>query len=413
MEALLAETDGAGAFTWIWSANPTGTLRLLIDDAETPALEMPFAQFLNAWPWPFSARTAEGHNLHLPIIHRRQARLVVRAPRRADLAGLFYQVAWRALDARQNLRPFTGLNAVAKPDLRDLALLLQPPPIAAPPPPLATLAPGASLTVLETRRAGCVERLIVRAATPADLDALWIEAWWDDETAPALAAPATLLAGVSAKGESAASLPVTVRNGLIEWRWPMPFQRGARVRITNRSDQPVQLGAAAMLAPVPPAPDSLCLRAFYQRVPDLDLTGRTVLTTPTLTGAGRLAGGLLRIDSRSPAWWGEGDPVFWLDELATPVVRGTGTEDYFGFAWCSDRVFAHPLRGQNRADGSRGARRIAAMYRYHLPDTIVFHSHARFGFEAWGLEPGRADYELLWLWYGPPATRGPTGVATD
>jgi hypothetical protein len=83
-----------------------------------------------------------------------------------------------------------------------------------------------------------------------------------------------------------------------------------------------------------------------------------------------------------------------------PAWRGTGTEDYFGFAWCSDVTFDHPFRGQTRAEGSRSRRRIAAMHRYHLLDRLPFNRFARFEMEAWGLAEGYMDYETTVLWYG-------------
>jgi hypothetical protein len=91
-----------------------------------------------------------------------------------------------------------------------------------------------------------------------------------------------------------------------------------------------------------------------------------------------------------------------LDDLQNPVHRGTGTEDYFGFAWCSNITFQHPLRGQTRADGGRSAHRMASMYRYHLLDTLPFHRWAKFQMEAWGLGSGSMDYEIALMWYAEP-----------
>jgi len=134
----------------------------------------------------------------------------------------------------------------------------------------------------------------------------------------------------------------------------------------------------------------------------LALNTRNIITLGTLSGPGHIAGCCLRVDSRSATWWGEGDEIIWLDRYDEPSWRGTGTEDYFGFAWCSDTVFDHPLRGQTRADGSRSNRRIASMHRYHLLDRLPFQRFARFDMEAWGLSDGFMDYETTLLWYAPP-----------
>ncbi|MCX6927605.1 MAG: hypothetical protein NT154_31010 [Verrucomicrobia bacterium] len=46
VSATLAEFTGPGVVTWVWSANPVGTLKLYVDNADQPALSMPFSQFL-------------------------------------------------------------------------------------------------------------------------------------------------------------------------------------------------------------------------------------------------------------------------------------------------------------------------------------------------------------------------------
>jgi hypothetical protein len=84
--------------------------------------------------------------------------------------------------------------------------------------------------------------------------------------------------------------------------------------------------------------------------------------------------------------------------LSKPAWRGTGTEDYFGFAWCSTEEFDHPFRGQSRVV-RRADYRDSAMHRYHLLDTLPFHTAAKFQTEAWGLAPGTMDYESLVIYY--------------
>ena len=71
--ATLAEFNGPGVVTWIWSANPVGTLNLFVDGREHPVLSMPFSDFLGGRflpvRAPFSSLTSLGYNLHFPIVH--------------------------------------------------------------------------------------------------------------------------------------------------------------------------------------------------------------------------------------------------------------------------------------------------------------------------------------------------------
>ena len=52
------------------------------------------------------------------------------------------------------------------------------------------------------------------------------------------------------------------------------------------------------------------------------------------------------------AWWGEGDEKIYVDGEAFPSLFGTGTEDYFGYAWSTTETFAHAYHAQTRAPGA-------------------------------------------------------------
>jgi hypothetical protein len=115
-----------------------------------------------------------------------------------------------------------------------------------------------------------------------------------------------------------------------------------------------------------------------------------ILTLAEVQGRGRFVGCILSVNNKSNGWWGEGDCLIRLDDDAAPAWWGTGTEDYFGFAWCSKARFVHPLRGQPS---------VGIMYRYHLLDTLPFQSWGQFDFEAHGRAEGLMDYSALVLWY--------------
>lgn len=109
VEAVLAEAEGAGAVTWIWSANPAGELVLEIDGRKTV---MPFRKFLEGRWLPdrevFSGKTAEGFNLHFPIIHSQRLRISLRAENRGQLGSLFYQIAWNRIEPDLPVVPFSA-----------------------------------------------------------------------------------------------------------------------------------------------------------------------------------------------------------------------------------------------------------------------------------------------------------------
>ena len=77
-------------------------------------------------------------------------------------------------------------------------------------------------------------------------------------------------------------------------------------------------------------------------------------------------------------WRGEGKIKIFLDgDDEFPTICGTGTEDYFGGAWCFDEKFSAPFLGYpiGNCDGSPGNRH--GLYRFHIPDPIRFASDIR------------------------------------
>ncbi len=412
VEATLAEAPGAGAITWIWSANPVGQAVLYLDGGERPVLDLPFAGLLAGAflplsdPYPFSALTAYGHNLHFPIVHTNGFRLAVRARERKDLGSLFYHVAWNAVDPAGPVQSFNPVAVQASAALLgSLAERFEPPADASRESSgeagVVALAPGGRATIFTALVDGVIQRLAFDAGGKAALSDLTLEAIWEGRPEPSVSCPLTVLAGVSEEGEDARSLPCSVTGSRLELRWPMPYGSGSTLALVNTGTKELTVRTLITTralpdgAPLPP----LRFSVGAIRHPLVSLSARTILTWADIAGEGRLVGCHLRVDSRSPKWWGEGDEIVWLDGEDGPAWRGTGTEDYFGFAWCSDGMFDHPLRGQSRADGGGSARRVAAMRRYHLLDRLPFHSRALFQMEAWGLAEGYMDYETAVLWY--------------
>lgn len=399
--ATLAEVTGAGMITWIWSANPTGILRLFIDDRDNPVMEAPFAGFVDGsflpHRSPFAAVTANGHNLHFPLIHKDYCRIEIRVPKKEDLSTLYYQIAWNALDSTETIHSFDAgdiakgqelLESIAKAisDTQELRPgesandLLIP--------------PGSSVPIFSSKDSGTISSIALITPNRADLACLRLRAFWDGIPEPAIDCPLHLLGGVSIRMENSQSLPVTIRGGRMEMRWPMPF-RTARIEIANSGDSAVTLRSSVSVAR-----DSSPVRfkTISHRYPNLRTEKKNILSLADISGIGRIVGCNIVVHTKTPRWWGEGDQLIYLDSASEPTWRGTGTEDYFGFAWCSTKTFDHPLRGQSSVNQT-GGRTTSSMHRYHLMDRLPFHSFASFKTEAWGLAEGTMDYESLVLYY--------------
>ncbi len=403
VDATLAEMRGPGMLTWMWSANPVGSIRLFIDRNDAPVLEMPFTDFLLGGflpkQGPFAGLTANGYNLHFPIVHTNFCRVVVRVPHKKDLAELYYQIAWNTLPPGGILNAFTlddvqrggaVLEALGRTWLETSEGSTRAPTQ------VVEIAAGAETELFTSENPGTISRIVLEAGGKAELAGLHVVALWDGAATPALDAPLHLLAGVSRVMENVRSLPATVHDARVELRWPMPFGK-ARIMIRNSADWGVRIRHAMEVDRTPIGTD-MRFGAQASVHAHLQTDGANQLVLATLMGAGHIVGCVIQVDSRTPEWWGEGDQRIYLDSVLGPAWQGTGTEDYFGLAWCSRSVFEHPLRGQSIVDDQRTGR-LTAMHRYHVLDRLPFHQHARFETEAWGVAPGTMDYEALVLYY--------------
>ena len=115
-------------------------------------------------------------------------------------------------------------------------------------------------------------------------------------------------------------------------------------------------------------------------------------------------------------WWGEGEVKFYLDDdddQAFPTICGTGTEDYFGGAYCFDvggryGEFTTPYAGMPlvlRPDGMYRSQQRFNLYRWHITDPIRFRSGLRVTMQALGWRAGRRylplqdDIATVAYWY--------------
>ena len=70
-------------------------------------------------------------------------------------------------------------------------------------------------------------------------------------------------------------------------------------------------------------------------------------------------------------WWGEGDEKIFVDNEPRPSTFGTGSEDYYNYAWSSPDIFIFPYCAQPRNDGPAN-RGFVTNNRWHVLDALPF-----------------------------------------
>ncbi len=113
-------------------------------------------------------------------------------------------------------------------------------------------------------------------------------------------------------------------------------------------------------------------------------------------GRGRFVGVMLHVWSPKGGWWGEGDEKFFVDGEKFPSTFGTGSEDYFGYAWSSPKLFQHALHNQTISMNLRGH---ISVNRWHTADNVPFQSSFRGDIEKYYADKRPCRYAAVAYWY--------------
>jgi hypothetical protein len=419
---VLAEVQGPGAITRIWSADPQGQIRFILDG--DVIIDTTFAALLNGGLPPLAEPLVyDGRNCYFPIGFTQNCRVVARDCRSS------YQInTVRFPPGTQVDRFKPELDEAAQAALAEVTHALEEGltdkqvfggqrtlPVAV----QEDLGPGKTLSE-SLKGAGTVRALYValtERTNPRDLYALHhcvLRIYADGEKTPSVEAPLCDFFGAGFDLSPFNSLIVgtdknlplplpdrrTGEDRFMYCLFPMPYRDGLRIEIENLSDAKQKIGLLLHLRvdTRPPAPDALRFYARFRREDPCQGPEFPVLNTG---GRGRVVGCLLEVDSPHAGWWGAGTDKLWIDSDDSPTSAGTGTGDYFGDA---GPLHAHirPLQGVTRT-GPYGK---TSAYRWQIADCANFQKSVRFSFEN-RQERGPKDtyFGSIVYWYGEPGAK--------
>jgi hypothetical protein len=183
--------------------------------------------------------------------------------------------------------------------------------------------------------------------------------------------------------------------------WRMPFQKSAVIEIRNLCKQTVKVDLQPTVGAHSWTDRSMYFHAKW--------CSETLHTRPfrdwtycDLKGQGVFVGDMLSLVNPVRAWWGEGDEKIFVDGESFPSWFGTGSEDYYGYAWSDPKPFQHAYHNQTRCDGP-GTRGRTSVNRFHILDAIPFTKSFRFDMEFWHWTPNiDVPYAATSYWYARP-----------
>jgi hypothetical protein len=423
---VLLDAAGPGAVVRIWTATPNGTLRLYVDGADEPALEAEMAELLSGQLPPFipplGQVTGRGYSLFFPFPYRERCLITVDSIAGKDpfsgqpLSKLYYQIGYRsyAPAQRANVRPFSEDEIARAPaTLRRVATVLRdglapPSPPATSRFPKTTVDPGHpwQTTIVAPTGGGAITclKLVTGERAPEKLRSTVLSMQFDGEET--VRAPLIDFFGTGPAWRAHDTLPLIVgADGTLVARFRMPFRQQAIVSLSRDAPGALVVSGEIWVAPHPFGEDTLYFHAGWRPRQSVRTRPFSDWHVATIDGKGHLVGTLLNVENPpGVAWWGEGDEKIYVDGEAFPSHFGTGTEDYFGYAWSTTETFSHAYHAQTRA-GSAGFGGPFSMSRFHILDPIPFERGLRFDFEVWHWSDTTLTLDALLYWYARPGSK--------
>ena len=374
---VMAEMKGPGCIWRTWSAAPgKGRVKIYLDDQPEPTIDMPFAHYFDGKHAPFAFPAlsynladvgSSGQNLYLPIPYHKSCKIVaekdwgayyhfnyVTYPAGTELPTFSAELAEKNADALRTVNDFftKGLGtdpAGTRPGQEKLRRALR-------------IAPGQAAVVAKLSGARAITALWAkatfadRAEEIAALRKLALRITWDGQAKPAVWCPLGDFFGTAPGINLFKTLPMGMTAEGFYSYWYMPFAESAVVELVNDDATAREVDFEITHAPLGrPFEGFGHFHAKWHRdtveLPKDRWPDWTMLQTE---GRGRFCGVLLHVWNPRGGWWGEGDEKFFVDGEQFPSTFGTGSEDYFGYAWGNAHLFQMPYHCQTMTQGNRG-----------------------------------------------------------
>ncbi len=433
-EYVICDVSQPGAIVRTWTAAIEGTLRVTLDGSSTPLYEGPAQDFFmhhaSALATSAGLSTDDAFKKSIPAFEQRYADYYpipfARSCRIVWIGKLdqvhFYHVQLKLFPAGTPVTTFSPADVkTSLPQAQLAAKNMLPGAQPSAPGDTTPLQHAEAIDAGDTREmfkfesGGAIRQLeatVSASDIPAALRGLLLKISFDGHQAPQIVCPLGDFFGAAPGLVPMNTLPASIRpDGAMVLRLVMPFEKSAVVTLENHSPVRAQVSLTAHHGPYEWDASSMHLRARW-RV-DHDLTARgsaNAVDLPFLSahGAGVYVGTAVYLMSPCPVptaggnWWGEGDEKIFVDGEARPSIFGTGSEDYFNYAWSEADIFEYPYFSQPICTGPE-TRGYITNNRWHILDAIPFDHSIDFLMELFAHTPTpHLSYARLSYWYGLP-----------
>jgi len=425
-QSVIAEMEGPGCIWRIWSATAgKGHVKIFLDGANEPAVDLPFEDYFKRKCEPFTypalvyKTAANGFNSYVPIPYLKSCKVV------ADKGwGNYYHFTYSTFPKDTLVPTFTrnltaeDAAALQAADEKLSKALGSDPATARAGQETVSAAvqvePGKTATLARLTGARAVTGLTLKLDTTgvADLEtalrAATFSIRWDGEEQPSVWTPLGDFFGTAPGVNMYRSFPLGMtENGFYSY-WYMPFAKEAVIEVRTDGEAALKLEATLQHAPLTRPVETLGrFHAKWHRDAFLPVELERAIDWTLLktTARGRFCGVMLHVWNPCGDWWGEGDEKFFVDGEKFPSTFGTGSEDYFGYAWSSGTKFFRALHNQpnNRGDNVGHL----SVNRWHIADNVPFQTAFEAAIEKYFTNQRPTQYSAVAYWYQAPGGNDP------
>lgn len=377
---VLVDYQGPGCLTRFWTAGDfDGDLELWLDDELwlRTTLRQVYGGDLQPFVKPLvmdCQDSSQGRVAYLPVPFARGCRIRAASDTRSfywQVNATLYREGTEVVSLPRHLSP---AEQEALEQVRRRWLAPWPDPPAGAYQRVSVPARGEAI-ILEGEGAGQIDRLDLDLMG-SELPPLALQACWDGQQEPAVAAPLAHFFCQGTRRRDFASLPMGRREGRLSCLLPMPYASGAIVKLVNPSTAPVEIGVHLVSRESAGIPT---LR-FHCRYRCASLAYGTIYQALKQEGRGRFVGLYLVTEQLGaagiPCFNQEGNEYFYVDGEQDPSWVGTGTEDYFNCAYFYARgevdTPTHGCLDQRYSADGLDRLGLVAAYRFHLLDAVPF-----------------------------------------
>jgi len=448
-EYVMFDADGPGAVVRFWMTfagenSGRGIMRIYFDGNKTPAIEGTAFDILSGEllaRFPLAASVSEltryenrGHNLYLPLPYARHCKITYESENIKDAGAktggeaVYYNINYRTYT------PGTRVETFSLANLRKIEPLIEqvnkklasfgrePEGNMSSQSSQGIIAPGEYLSLGLTGK-NAIRRIRLKTnpqMEPQFFRSMVIEMIFDGRKT--VWAPVGDFFGTGYQLRPSDTWYTSVNDdGTLECYWVMPFRENAQIRIHNYGKLPTPLVEVELWAtPWKWDKRSMYFGSSWHQYTHLQ-TGEQKnneggggcfdLNYVTLNGKGVYAGDAISLFNTVYAWWGEGDEKVYVDGETFPSHIGTGTEDYYGYAWCRPEKFTnHPFIAQPDGSGNFWPG-YSVNIRQRSLDAIPFNTSLQFDMEMWHWTKATINFAPVTWWYMLPG--GQTNINPD